>query len=157
MLMQTESGRGEAEVLTVSFGMSQKIWGIPGFHDARSNHHTIGDVSPACLACLTNSQTTSKSSICRNRLNSDSACWAQSLQLRAVTPEILVKTNAMVNYRNEREKGYDGYDVCELTATFSSRIARPVEHIDADGRSAGPDSRRWTTSAGYALDKIANR
>jgi len=138
--------------------MSQKIWGIPGFHDARSNHHTIGDVSPACLACLTNSQTTSKSSICRDRLNSDSACWAQSLQLRAVTPEILVKTNAMVNYRNERKKGYEGYDVCELTATFSSRIAARLSiWMLMGGQSAGPDSRRWTTSAGYALDKIANR
>ena len=110
--MQAGSGRGEAEVLTVSFGMSQKIWAFRGFHDARSNHHTIGDASPACLACLTNSQATSKSSICRNRLNMDSACWAQSVQLRAVAPEILVKANAMVNYQNEREKGYDGHDVC---------------------------------------------
>ncbi len=78
----------------------------------------------------------------QERLNRDSACWAQGLQLRAVAPQILIKANAMVNYQNEREKGYDGYDVCELTATVSGGITRPVERMDADGRSAGPDSRR---------------
>ena len=50
--------------------------------------------------------------------------------------------------------------VCELNATLSGGFARPVERMDADGRSAEPDSRRlpdyWRWLL-YALDRIANR
>ena len=55
-LPQAGSGRGEAEVLTVSFGMSQKICGpfrvpLDSMMPAQIiiHHHTIGDAFPAYL------------------------------------------------------------------------------------------------------------